>query len=207
MLLFQRMMRLTGGPAATAWAVDVTNVVNKHATSEVSLWIGSYGAPVGTIGWSTMLDKLSQVDEYNAKMAADGEAVAMVGQGSNYVADVDADRLLAIIHGEVTESAPVGSYMEVTRAIAVPGKWMAAGEWAVHIAGVYSEITDQPVVVATTMAGPMGEYTWYSRHADGDSIEAGMTATMTSEKYINELEHGAEFFMPGVTQMYAQRLV
>jgi hypothetical protein len=38
MLLFQRMLRVTGGAAAVAWAAEVTAGVNKHAVPEVSLW-------------------------------------------------------------------------------------------------------------------------------------------------------------------------
>ena len=37
MLLFNRMMRVTGGAAAGAWAAEVTAGVNKHSVSEVSL--------------------------------------------------------------------------------------------------------------------------------------------------------------------------
>lgn len=206
MLLFQRMMRVTGGPAATAWAMDVTAMVNKHATSEVSLWVGAYGVPAGSIAWSTMLENLSQVDEFNAKMAADGDVAAKLSEATNYVAEVDPDRLLTLIHGEVTDSSPVGSYMGAVRAVAAPGKWAAAGAWAAHIAGVYSEVTGLNVVVAATTAGPMGEYSWYVRHENADSIQAAMAATMSSEKYITEVEGGGEFFQPGAVQMYAQRL-
>lgn len=206
MLLFQRMLRVTGGPAATAWAVDVTAGVNKHATAEVSLWVGAFGAPAGTIAWSVPLEKLSQVDDLNAKMAADGDLGAKISESATYVAEVDPDRLITLIHGEITDSAPVGSYVGAVRAVAAPGKWAAAGAWAAHIAGVYSEVTGLDVVVGATTAGPMGEYSWYVRHADADSIQAAMAATMGSEKYVGEVEGGGEFFMPGAVQMYAQRL-
>lgn len=206
MLLFQRMLRVTGGPSATAWAVDVTAGVNKHATAEVSLWIGAFGAPPGTIAWSAPLEKLGQVDDLNAKMANDSELMAKVSEAKDYVAEADPDRLITLIHGEITDSAPVGSYVGAVRAVAAPGKWVAAGAWAAHIAGVYSEVTGLDVVVGSTSAGPMGEYSWYVRHADADSIQTAMAATMSSEKYVGEVEGGGEFFQPGAIQMYAQRL-
>jgi hypothetical protein len=206
MFLYQRMLRVTGGPAAVAWAADITALVNKHATAEVSLWVGSFGAPPGTIGWSAMLEKLSQVDELNAKMAADGDVAAKLADAPKYVAEAQPDRLISLVHGEITDSAPVGSHVGVVRAMAAPGKWAAAGAWAVHIAGVYTETTGLDVVVGATSAGPMGEYTWYVRHADADSIQDSMEATMSSEKYVTEVEGGGEFFLPGAMQMVAQRL-
>lgn len=189
-----------------AWAMEVTAGVNQHATSEVSLWAGSYGAPVGSYGWSAPLEHLSQVDDLNAAMAGDAALSAKIGEGANYVADVEPDRLLALAHGEITESAPVGSYVGLVRAQAAPGKWVAAGGWAVHIAGVYSEVTGLDVIVASTVAGPMGEISWLVRHADSSSVEAAIAATMSSDKYITEVEGGGEFFLPGAIQMYAQRI-
>lgn len=206
MLLYQRMLRVTGGPAATAWATEVTAGVNEHAAAPVSLWAGAFGAPAGTIAWSAPLESLSQFADLNAKMAADTALAGKVSESSNYVADVEPDRLLALAHGEITDSAPVGSYVGAVRAQAAPGKWVAAGGWAVHIAGVYSEVTGLDVVVTSTVAGPMGEITWLVRHADASSIEAAIGATMSSDQYIGEVESGGEFFLPGAAQMYAMRI-
>jgi len=206
MMLFQRMMRVTGGPAGMAWAAEVTAGVNKHAAVPVSLWAGSFGTPAGSIAWSAPLEHLSQVDDLNEKMAGDADLAATISKGTQHVAEVEPDRVLAIAHGEITDIAPVGSFVGAVRAQAAPGKWIAAGGWAVHIAGVYSEVTGLDVVVTSTVAGPMGEVTWLVRHADSSSIEAAIGATMSSDKYMSEVEGGGEFFMPGATQMYARRM-
>jgi hypothetical protein len=206
MLLFQRMMRLTGGAAAAAWAAEVTAGVNKHAVSEISLWTAAFGAPVGTIAWSTAVENLGQMDALNAAMAADADLAALVGKGAGFVAEADADRLLAIVHGEITDSAPVGSYIGSVRATAAPGQWTSAGGWAANIADLYSEVTGLNVIVTSTVAGPMGEIAWLTRHENSASIEAALAATMSSQKYMNEVDSGGEFFMPGAMQMYAQRM-
>jgi hypothetical protein len=206
MLLFQRQLRVTGGPTAMAWATEVTAAVNKHATSEVSLWMGAYGMPAGSIAWSAPLESLTQVDDLNAAMAADADMAALQAKAPDFVADVEPDRLLALVAGEITDSAPVGSYVGAARAHALPGKWGGAGEWAVHIAGVYAEVTGLNVVVTSTVAGPMGEITWLVRHENAASIEAAIGATMASEKYMGEVEGGGEFFESGATQIYGQRM-
>jgi hypothetical protein len=206
MMLFQRQMRLTGGPAAGAWAAEMTAAVNKHAVSEISLWAGSFGTPVGSIVWSAPVESLSQVDDLNAAMAADDAIASLSTKGAAFIAEVDVDRLMAIVGGEITGSAAVGSYVEATRAVAIPGKWSAAGEWAAHIAGVYTEVTGLNAVITSTVAGPMGEISWLVRHENSASIEAAIGASMGSEKYLAEVESGAEFFLPGATQVYGQRL-
>jgi hypothetical protein len=139
-------------------------------------------------------------------MAADSEIAALTTKGAGFIADVDVDRLMAIVGGEITDSAAVGSYVEATRAMAAPGQWSAAGEWAAHIAGVYSEVTGLNVVITSTVAGPMGEITWLVRHENTASIEAALGASMGSEKYMTEVNGGGEFFLPGATQVYGQRL-
>ncbi len=206
MLIFNRMLRVAGGAAAAAWAAEVTAGVNKHSASEVSLWRAAFGAPVGTIAWSAPVESLGQVDDLNAAMAADADLTALTAKGAEYVAEAEPDRLLTLVHGEVTGSAPVGSYLGAVRATAAPGQWVGAGAWAAHIAGVYSEVTGLDVVVASTVAGPMGEMSWFVRHEDSASVEAAIAATMSSENYINEVNNGGEFFLPGATQMYAQRM-
>lgn len=206
MLLFQRVLRIAGGSAAGAWAAEVTASVNKHAVSEVSLWSGAYGMPIGTIAWSAAMGSLSQADDLNAAMAADAAHTALVDKGSGYVTEAEPDRLHALVHGEITNSAPVGSYIGAVRATAAPGKWLEAGAWAAHMAGVYSEVTGLDVVVTSTVAGPMGEMNWLVRHENSASIEAAVGATMSSEKYMTEVNGGGDFFMPGAVQMYAQRM-
>jgi hypothetical protein len=206
MLLFQRRMRLTGGAAAAAWAVEVTAGVNKHSASEVTLWTGAFGMPVGTIAWSAPIEALSQVGDLNAAMGADADLTALVAKGADFVAEADDDRLLAIVAGEITGNSAVGSYVGAVRAMAAPGKWGAAGAWAAHIAGVYSEVTGLNVVVTSTVAGPMGEIAWWVRHENASSIEAAIGATMGSERYLTEVDGAGELFMPGATQTYAQRI-
>ena len=201
MMLYQRMLRVTGGPAALAWAMEVTAGVNKHATAPVSLWAGAFGAPAGTIAWSAPLEHLSQVDDLNEKMAGDADLSATISKGAQHVAEVEPDRLLAIAHGEITDSAPVGSFVGAVRAQAAPGKWIAAGGWAVHIAGVYTEVTGLNVVITSTVAGPMGEITWLVRHENAASIEASVGARASvAGKKVSEVEWPAGCVLVAIIQ-------
>ena len=206
MLLFQRQLRLTGGPAAMAWATEVTASVQKHAASPVSLWVGSFGTPVGSVVWSSPIEALGQVDDLNAAAVADTDHQALLAKGADFAGEAEPDRLLALVSGELEGQAAVGSYVGAVRALAAPGKWLAAGEWAAHIAGVYTEVTGLNVVVASTVAGPMGEMSWLVRHDDAASIEAAIGKTMASEKYMTEVEGGGDLFQPGATQVYGQRI-
>lgn len=188
------------------WAAEITAAVNQHAVSEVSLWAGAFGMPAGSVAWSAPLESLSQVEDLNTAMAADADATALSAKAADFIADVDDDRLLAIVAGEITGSAAVGSYVGAVRGLAAEGQWGAAGAWAAHIAGVYTEVTGLDVVVTSTVAGPMGEISWLVRHENAASIEAATAATMGSEKYLTEVDAGGGLFQPGVAQIYARRV-
>jgi hypothetical protein len=208
MYIFQRQLRVVGGASAIGWAMEVTKRVQEVSDMPVALWAGRVGFPTGTIAWSTPVDGMSQLGEMDDKLEADDTLTKLiVDHGRDYVADVMPDRLAMVIHGEVTGSAPVGTYIGGVVANAAPGKWVAAGEWAPKIASMYTEITDKPVVVTATTAGNMGEFSWYVRHEDGASIDAAVTATMTHEGYNAELDNSGDLFQPGASWGYARRIV
>ncbi len=207
MYVFQRQLRVMGGANAIGWAMEITHRVQEVTEMPVALWLGQVGFPNGTIAWSAPVDGMGQLGEMNDKIQADETlSKLVVDHGRDYVVDVMPDRLSMVIHGEVTGSAPVGSYIGGVVANAAPGKWVAAGEWAPKIASMYTEITDKPVVVTTTTAGNMGEFSWYVRHEDGASIDAAVTATMTHEGYNAELDKSGDLFQPGATWAYARRI-
>ena len=88
MMLFNRQLRVAGGPPAVAWATEVTALVNEHATSEVALWVGSFGTQPTMLGWSAALESLSQVDDLNATLM--GTAQLMVLYGALFAAGIAA---------------------------------------------------------------------------------------------------------------------
>jgi hypothetical protein len=57
MLLFSRVVTLTGSPRKSMpWAVQITEYVNAHGSLPVTCWATTFGQPIGTVGWSTMVE-------------------------------------------------------------------------------------------------------------------------------------------------------
>lgn len=207
MYVFQRQLRVVGGANAIGWAMEVTHRVQETSDMPVALWLGQAGFPTGTIAWSAPVDGMAELGAMNDKLQADDTLTKLiVDHGRDYVADVMPDRLSIIIHGEITGAAPIGSYISGVVANAAPGQWGAAAAWAPKIAEMYGEITGKPVVVTTTTAGNMGEFSWYVRHEDGASIDAAVAATLMHEGYNAELDKSGDYFQPGATWAYARRI-
>ena len=207
MYVFQRQMRVMGGAAAIGWAMEVTARVKETTEMPVSLWLGQAGFPNGTLAWSMRTEGMAQLTEMNDKLQADDTLNKMIiDHAREFVVEVAPDRLAMIIHGEITGEAPVGSFIGVVTAHASPGKWGEAGAWATSIADMYGGIVGKPVVVGATMAGAMGEYSWFIRHEDGASIDAATAAAMSNEEYTAELDRAGDLFQPNSTWAYARRI-
>ncbi len=207
MYVFQRQLRVMGGAAAIGWAMEVTTRVREVTGMPVSLWSGQAGLPVGAIAWSMPTEGMSQVQQMNDALQADDELNKLVIDHSReFIVEVAPDRLAMIIHGEITEPAPVGSYISAVTAIANPGKWGEAGAWATSIADMYGGIVGKQVVVTATTAGPMGEFAWFVRHDDGASIDVATAAAMADEAYQAELDRAGNLFQPGAVWGYARRI-
>lgn len=206
MLLFSRQARLSGAPSSLAWAIDVTAKANEHAESTVTLWSGRGGTAFGSIAWSGAVDELAAMERFNAAMAGDAAAVALMEAAPQHVVELMPDTLATIIHGEIGDAAPVGAYLGAVSAVAMPGQLSAAAAWAVSAANTYTEVTGLDVVVTTVVAGAFGQFGWFVRHADAASVEASITATSSSEKYIQLLDSAAGLFQPGAGQLFAQKV-
>ncbi len=206
MKIFIRQLQLRGTVAGTAWAMDVTGKVQERSDLPVSLWSGMMGTRPGTIVWSARIDGVAQMAALNDTMLADADYLAAVNAGAELVESVEMDRVVEIIHGELTGPAEIGSFSGNVMAVAQEGKVGAAGAWAVEIADIWSGITGLPAIVTTTTAGPMGEYGWFVRHADAASIDDASTKLMASPDYIEALDRSAGLFQPGAIQRYARRI-
>lgn len=207
MYLFQRQLRVMGGSAAVGWAMEITSRVQEVTEVPLSLWVGQAGTPTGTLAWSMPTEGMAHLTEMNDRLQADDDLNKLVIDHSrDFVVEVMPDRLAMIIHGEVTDQAPVGSFVGAVTSRALPGKWTEAGAFATSIADMYTGITGLPVVVAATTAGAMGEYGWFVRHADGASIDAATAATMTDERYAAELDRAGDLFEPGAAFIYGRRV-
>jgi hypothetical protein len=206
MQVFTRQIRLLGGGEAAAWAMEVTGKAREASGLPISLWAAAVGLPTGTYAWSAPVEGMAQLAAGTEKMNADAAFGELVGKGREFIADVHPDRLLQLVHGEISGPAEVGSYMSSVTAVAANGQGAAAGAWGVKIADISSSVTGLPVVLLGTVAGPMFEFGWFVRHATAASFDEANAKTMESESYAAEVESGSTLFQPGANQVLAQRI-
>ncbi|MGI9644899.1 MAG: hypothetical protein ACR2O6_06275 [Ilumatobacteraceae bacterium] len=206
MQVFTRQIRLLGGAEAAGWAMEVTGKAREASGLPISLWTGAVGLPVGSYAWSAPVEGLAQLSAGTEKMNADAALTALVAQGREFIADVQPDRLMQLVHGEIAGPAEVGSFMGSVSAVAVNGQGAAAGEWAVKIAETAKGVTGLPVVVLSTVSGPMFEFGWFVRYATAADFDTANAKIMGSESYAAEVASGSGLFQPGATQVVAQRI-
>jgi hypothetical protein len=185
--------------------MQVTEMVNRHSETEVSLWMGMGGMPYGSVSWSTVLTDLGSGDRYNAAIAADPEAVALLDAGTGHIVEILPDRISVLAHGEPPAPTAVGNYVLVDQAQIAPGKLAEATEWAITACGVFQEVTGVASVLTSTVAGAFGELTWYAFHPDAAALQRTIEATVSSELYAKTLMDAGSMFLPGARQVIAQR--
>lgn len=206
MQVFTRQIRLLGGAEAAAWAIEVTERAREASGLPISLWVGTVGLPTGSYAWSTPVEGLAQMAAGTEQMNTDPELAALVAKGRQFIADVLPDRLLQIVHGEIAGPAAVGSYMGSVSAVAANGQGATAGAWAVKIADVSTGVTGLPVVVVSTVSGPMFEFGWFVRYATAADFDEANAKIMASDAYRAEVDNGSGLFLPGANQVVAQRI-
>ena len=206
MYVWSRQLRMLGGAAAAAWAMEVTEKANAVTGLGASLWAGTAGLPAGSYAWTAPIEGMAQLAEANEQMMGDPGLADSISKGREFIVDVMPDRVAQLIHGEVGEPAGVGMFLGTVNAVAAEGQGVAAGAWAVKIADVFTEITGLDVLVATTVAGPMFEYSWAVRHATAASIDESTAKVMASASYAAELDSAGGLFHPGAAQEYSRRI-
>lgn len=203
MYIAQRLGQVRG-PAGGAWALEITQAV-QAAGVPASLWQGGPGTVPGSVGWSTMVTSMAELHGYLGALEGDAKYLELAQAGQDHVESMQADRLLQIVHGEITERTPVGGVVGMVTANINPGHGNDARTWAPTVADAWTSATGVPAVVASNAAGDMGEIHWIVAFADASAVDAANGKAMTSEAYLAELAAGDDLFASG-TQSYAFRV-
>ena len=195
---------LVRGPAGAGWALEITQAV-QAAGVPASLWQGGPGTAPGSVGWSTMVSSMADLKGHLDAMTADDTYLALAQAGGEHVESMEADRLLQIVHGEITERTAVGGVVGMVTATINPGHGNDARVWAPKVADAWTSATGTPAVVAMNAAGNMGEVHWIVAFADASAVDDANVKAMTSEAYLAELAAGDGLFASG-EQGYAFRI-
>jgi hypothetical protein len=193
MFLFSRQIQTRGDVRKVApWATQMCELVNRKSELDVSLWATVYGAPLGTIAFTTLVQSQTSLEAGSASLILDDEYLDHAVAGEDFVIGSPEDALVEIIHtsGGEYRRADVGSVANLTTAVVSPGKYGAAGIWAV-------EIADLPSIVGTATAGQFGTLAWVSTVPDMAASDQAAEQLNKDPRYLQKLDEISGLFVEG----------
>lgn len=198
MYLFSRVLTLSASPRqAMPWLAEVTSYVNEHTDLDATLWGANFGYPVGTVGWSTVVESRAQLAAATAGLQADDAYWDIVENATDMIEGPAEDALRMIVHGGPGEEGPaVGAVAAVTTATAAGGKMGAAMEWGVMMAELGTSVGGSPVTFLADSYGTFGQVTWVATFDDMVAVDAATGAMMADDEYRKRLDEAGDVFLP-----------
>ncbi|MEA3056630.1 MAG: hypothetical protein QOD30_2062 [Actinomycetota bacterium] len=201
MYLFTRTGRLRPGNSrdSVAWAIGVTEKVNKITSLDVGLWTTLVSPGNGSLVWSTFVEDLQSLEDANAKLAVDDIFVSEVDRGAQFADGNVDDEVAQLVSGEVDPSQKP-QYVVAVRSELAPGgygKGIAAG---IEIAQRATAIGGVPTSFLVSSTGKYGGVAWISATntlAELEASEAKVNSDPSFLAYVDEVGPGA--FLPGIT--------
>lgn len=199
MYLFARRLTTMGSPRRTmSWATRITDHANSVAPLDIMCWSTTFGHPIGTFAWTTLVDTEQTLADGTAALAADEKYLDLVDEAADLVAAPGVDELGNVIHGAAGDSPPpVGTIASVTRGTALVDRLADAVTWSVDMAQHVERVSGTPVAVATGVYDTMGVISWIATAPDRAAAEANRAAMQSDPDYLGRLAETGDLFIPG----------
>jgi len=200
MHLFSRTITLRGKPREIrAWTQDVCTIVNERTPFDVSLWQVLFGAPLGTVAYSCLVESRAALLAGEAGLVEDDDYLDLIDKGQDMIVVPAEDRLVQMVHhaaGEL-QRADVGAVADITAAQVEVDRIADAMDWSIGMADLAASITGFPVHLGTVEHGPFGELQWTGTVPD--ITEADRTAELLAKDpdYVERLGRSGGLFVPG----------
>jgi hypothetical protein len=198
MLLFTRLVTLTGSPRKSIpWAMQMTEYVNSHGSLPVTCWSGTFGYPIGTVAWSTMVESQAALGAATSGLVADPGYLDLVESAADLVSTPGEDLLREVVYGTPGEPPAIGSIATVTTATAIVDRMADAVGWAVEIAQHVENVIGTPVAVLTDVFGTMGGVAWISSQPDATAADAARGKINADGDYLSKIAGSKGLFIEG----------
>lgn len=200
MFLYSRLLTMQGpAPEMLGWVAEVTAHVNANSDLNVSCWSAQFGHPLGTIGWSAVVEGRAQLRASTAGLLADPSYHALVGRAADWVVAPPQDFLRGFVYGGPAEGGrpPLGAVAVMTTAVAAGGKYAEAFAWGVDIAQHVERVSAMPIAFLADSYGTFGQMTWISIAPDDAAADAADAAINSDPDYLQRLGGVGDLFVPG----------
>lgn len=204
MLLFTRTATLTGSPRRSMpWAIEITAYVNAHCDLDVGLWAASFGRPLGSVGWSTVVDSQTTLANETNKLLTDGGYLDLVDAAVDMIPAPGEDILREFVHYQPTgDEVPVGAIATVTSATARFERMPDAVGWGVEVAQYGEQVAGSPIAVLTDMFGQMGSISWITIQPDHEAVETARGKLLGDPGYLGRMAATKDLFIEGSGRTY-----
>jgi hypothetical protein len=198
MYLFSRILTTQGSPRQVLpWVTQITDHVNANSPLSVTAWLANFGAPLGTVGWSTIIESQSALVDGTAGLLADGAYLDLIEAGAPLVVGPGEDHLRQLVYGAPSEPPPLGAVAVTTTATAAVDRMGDAVAWSIEIAQHVESVIGSPIAVLLDSFGTMGQITWIGVTENMAASDAAAAKAAADAAYIGKLAASAGLFIPG----------
>jgi hypothetical protein len=205
MHLFSRTVVLDAvTPETIGIAADLRAYASEAIGGEIGLWAAGFGAPYGTMFFTTPTDGLAGAAAMNAKLADDHTYHAKADALRAHASGPAESQLMAPLYGEIRAdgSPPLGAIATMTTAVGdAPFDQVVA--FGVELSQIAEAAMGLPVVFGSGIAGTFGEFGWLTVAPDAAAADAANEALTSHPDYIAKLNAGTGLFVAG----HAHRVV
>lgn len=197
MFQFARLLNLRGDARETmAWAAEITGYVNEHTDLDVSCWAATFGYPVGTVGWSTIVEGRAQLMAETDKLTADNDYLDLVMKAQDWVTAPAQDIFRSIVTGDPNAEPPaVGAVASVTTAVAATGKMPDAIAWAMDMAEYGSGVVGTQISLLVNAYGEFGGMAFISSAPDMAAADEMADTVRADAGYLERIKGSAGLFV------------
>lgn len=206
--LFTRATKLAPGNLldSMAWAAKMTEKVNAASGPQFKLWSRVFSPELGTISWSTVVEKLGDLTELQEKLMADGSYLELLEEGQRFGDGSGAnDGLGQLIHVDL-DGVDSAQYSSVTLSQLAPGMTADGMALGVEIAQRIKSITGSSASFGASLTGPYGQVAWIVLSDSIDQLQAGNEAIGADADWVKLMDDRAsKAYVVAATESFMMR--
>ena len=174
-------------------AVGIADMVTKVTGHELSVFVARFGAPQGSVMWSTRAESLVELQGITDKLMADSGYLEMIGSLDGLFMAPAEDRLGRVLTAPI-DGAP-SKYYGVTRAAMANGKQAAALAFGVKTAEYIGKAIGTQSAFTKAAYGGFNDVTWITGFDTEADVDAFDDWQMTDSGYHDIVAEAGDLFV------------
>ena len=174
-------------------AVGIAEMVTKVTGHELNVFVARFGAPQGSVMWSTRIESLVELQGITDKLMADSGYLEMIGSLDGLFMAPAEDRLGRVLTAPI-DGAP-SKYYGVTRAAMANGKQAAALAFGVKTAEYIGKAIGTQSAFTKAAYGGFNDVTWITGFDTEADVDAFDDWQMTDSGYHDIVAEAGDLFV------------